>query len=147
MVTALDWAEQEIKEAGQRLEKASDTEHSAVLKTLHARLEKGIRVGTVTIEDIDSFLKQTPRVAPVLTEYLAFLAAHGLQGLQPFFAAQGTHGLHAASSINRGFGLATGNRVGCSVPTVAACPGVDRDNAPPTAIPAPTKAGITVTSS
>lgn len=70
MVTALDRAEQEIKEAGERLEKASDTEHSAALKTLRASLAKSIRDGTVTIEEIDSFLKQTPRVDPVLTKYL-----------------------------------------------------------------------------
>lgn len=70
MVTALDRAEQEIKEAGERLAKASDTEHSAALKTLRASLAKSIRDGTVTIEEIDSLLKQTPRVDPVLTEYL-----------------------------------------------------------------------------
>ena len=74
MVTALDWAGQEIREAGERLEKASDTEHSAVLKTSHAGLAKSIKDGTVTIEEIDSFLKQTPKqtpgVDPVLAVYL-----------------------------------------------------------------------------
>ena len=70
MVTALDWAGQEIREARERLEKASDTGHSAVLKTLRASLANSIRGGTITIEEIDSFLKQTLRVDPVLTEYL-----------------------------------------------------------------------------
>jgi hypothetical protein len=46
--------------------------------------------------------------------------------------------------MSRGFGLATGKRVGCSVPVFAACAGVAGDKALPTAIPAPTKAGITV---
>ena len=46
--------------------------------------------------------------------------------------------------MSRGFDLATGKRVGCSVPVFAACTGVAGDKAPPTTIPAPTKAGITV---
>ncbi len=51
--------------------------------------------------------------------------------------------------MNRGFGFATGSRVGCSVPVLMApalmaCAGVDTDKAPPMAIPVPTKAGITV---
>ena len=70
MATVLDRAEPEIREAGERLEKASDTEHAAVLKTSHAGLAQSIRDGTVTIEEIDSFLKQTTRVDPVLTTYL-----------------------------------------------------------------------------
>jgi len=73
-----------------------------------------------------------------------FFAPQGLQGLQPFLAAQGLHGRHAASWICRGFGLATGNKVCCSAPTFAALAGVAGDNAPPTAIPAPRNAGMTV---
>ena len=54
------------------------------------------------------------------------------------------HGLHWASWIGRGFGLAIGNKVECSVPKLAATAVVAREIAPPTAIPAPTNAGMTV---
>ena len=73
-----------------------------------------------------------------------FLAAQGLHGLQPFFAAQGLHGLQAAICMVRSFGFATGSRFGCSVPALAACTGTTGAIAPPTAIPTPTKAGMTV---
>ncbi len=43
-----------------------------------------------------------------------------------------------------GLGLATGNSVECSDPTFAALAGFAGDKAPPTAIPTPTKAGMTV---
>ena len=46
--------------------------------------------------------------------------------------------------MNRGFGFAVGNGVDCSVPTFAELAGAEGDNAPPTAIPAPINAGITV---
>ncbi len=46
--------------------------------------------------------------------------------------------------MNRGFGFAVGSRVGCPVPALMACAGVDTAMAPPMAIPVPTKAGITV---
>lgn len=46
--------------------------------------------------------------------------------------------------MNWGFGFATGSNVGCSIPTFAAYTGAACDNAPPTTIPAPTNAGMTV---
>ncbi|MDA1022246.1 MAG: hypothetical protein O2817_02735 [Proteobacteria bacterium] len=74
-----------------------------------------------------------------------FFAAQGLHGLQPpFFAAHGLHGLQAASWIKRGLGFAVGNGVDCAVPTVAVWAGADVNIVPPTMIPAPIKAGITV---
>jgi hypothetical protein len=73
-----------------------------------------------------------------------FFAPQGLQGLQPLLAAHGLHGRHAASWMGRGLGLATGNKICCSIPTLAAPTGVAGVNAPPTAIPAPRNAGMTV---
>ncbi len=65
--------------------------------------------------------------------------------MQPrFFAPHGLHGLQAASWIKRGLGFAVGNGADCSVPTLAARAGAEDDIAPPTAIPTPINAGITV---
>ncbi|MBI2978642.1 MAG: hypothetical protein HYY38_07470, partial [Rhodospirillales bacterium] len=52
-----------------------------------------------------------------------------------------------ASWIDWGFGLAIGNRVEFSAPKFAATPVVDTATTPPTAMPAPTNAGMTVVES
>ena len=70
------------------------------------------RRGTTHVLDTEP-----PPAAHGLQGLQGFAAAHGLQGLHGFlaaqglhaFAAQGLHGLQAASWIARGFGFAAGN--------------------------------------
>ena len=77
----------------------------------------------------------------------ALFGAHGLHGLHPFFAAHGLHGLHGlhwASWMVAGFGLATGRGFSRSTDGPAAYPGALGATAPPTTTPAPTRTGINV---
>jgi tetratricopeptide (TPR) repeat protein len=50
-------------------EKAADEKPSHDLKALSASLVKSIRAGTVTIEEIDSFLQKSPQITLELREY------------------------------------------------------------------------------
>jgi tetratricopeptide (TPR) repeat protein len=70
MVTVLDIAGQEIKEAAERLEKTSAKEHAAALEKTLPDLAERIKSGTVTVEEIDSFLNSFPQVQPKIKEYL-----------------------------------------------------------------------------
>jgi tetratricopeptide (TPR) repeat protein len=58
------------KESWERLERASAEEHSAALKGLPSTLLKGIKEGTVTLDEVDAFLAKSPQVQPDLKEYL-----------------------------------------------------------------------------
>jgi tetratricopeptide (TPR) repeat protein len=70
MVTLLDRAQQEIKEAGERLDRASTVEHAPALEALSPALFKSIKEGTLTVAEIDSFLQEHLRVPPKLKDYL-----------------------------------------------------------------------------
>ena len=70
MVSVQYIAEREAKEAGERLERASTKEHAASLETALPSLAKSIRAGTVTVNDIDSFLNEFPNIQTEIKGYL-----------------------------------------------------------------------------
>jgi tetratricopeptide (TPR) repeat protein len=70
MVTLIDRAQPKIKDADERRDKASAAEHAPALEQAQPDLAERIRSGTVTVEDIDSFLNSFPKVQPELKEYL-----------------------------------------------------------------------------
>lgn len=70
MVSVQDIAEREAKEAGERLERASTKEHAASLESALPSLAKSIRAGTVTVNDIDSFLNKFPNIQTEIKGYL-----------------------------------------------------------------------------
>ena len=70
MVSVQYIAEREAKEAGERLERASTKEHAASLESALPSLAKSIRAGTVTVNDIDSFLNEFPNIQTEIKGYL-----------------------------------------------------------------------------
>lgn len=70
MVSVQYIAEREAKEAGERLERASTKEHAASLESALPSLAKSIRAGTVTVNDIDSFLNKFPNIQTEIKGYL-----------------------------------------------------------------------------
>ena len=97
MVTLLPSIEQNLKEAWERLEEASTWEHAAALESALPSLAKSIRDGTVTVEEIDSFLDNLPQVQPELKEYLLYKKGYLLfqqgkqeEGLQNYDSALST---------------------------------------------------------
>lgn len=70
MVTLLEGAGQEIKSAAERLEKTSTAEHAFALEQAVPHLADRIKSGTVTVEEIASFLESFPQVQPEIKEYL-----------------------------------------------------------------------------
>ena len=73
-----------------------------------------------------------------------FFAAQGLHGLQPFLAAQGLHGLQAARRKPAGLFFATGKDLMVLDTGFTACAGPESVIAPPTTMPVPKSTGITV---
>jgi tetratricopeptide (TPR) repeat protein len=59
-----------LKRALEKLDKASTQEVPAGLRTLPARLVKSIKVGTVTVEEIDSLLGKAPQISLEQRAYL-----------------------------------------------------------------------------
>ena len=54
----------------EKLERASDEEHIAAFQELSASLAKNIRAGTITLDEIDAFIRKFPDIQPDLKEYL-----------------------------------------------------------------------------
>lgn len=82
------------KEAQERLEQAYTREHIGALEPRSSKLAKSIRDGTVTLEEIDSFLQEASQLPPDLEEYLlckkAWLLSrqgHVEEGLEQYDAA------------------------------------------------------------
>ena len=63
-------AKKTSKETQDKLAEASSKENLNSLEVSSASLADGIRQGTVTPEEIDSFLAKTPQILPYLKEYL-----------------------------------------------------------------------------
>jgi tetratricopeptide (TPR) repeat protein len=59
-----------LKKPWEQLRQASGKEHYDALQASSATLAKAIRGGTVTIRQIDKFLRQHPQLTPPLEEYL-----------------------------------------------------------------------------
>jgi tetratricopeptide (TPR) repeat protein len=70
MVALLEWTQPKIKDADERFDRASTAEHAAALEQALPNLAERVKSGTVTVEDIDSFLNSVPQVQPELKEYL-----------------------------------------------------------------------------
>jgi tetratricopeptide (TPR) repeat protein len=98
MVTVLDIAGQEIKEAAERLEKTSAKEHAAELEAFSPALSKSIKEGTLTVAEIDSFLQDHLKVPPKLKEYLL-----GKKAWLLLLGGQADQALHFYDEVLEGF--------------------------------------------
>jgi tetratricopeptide (TPR) repeat protein len=70
MVTAPEIGKRAIKEASERLEKASTAEHAPALEARFPQLLKRIKDGTLGPGDIDDFLRKEANLPPDLKQYL-----------------------------------------------------------------------------
>lgn len=70
MPEVLPQIEQQLRETWERLERASAEDYSAAFEKLSTNLAKSIREGTVTIDEIDTFLAKSHQGQPDLKEYL-----------------------------------------------------------------------------
>jgi tetratricopeptide (TPR) repeat protein len=69
-----------LKKPWEQLHEAFGEEHLDALRASSATLAKAIRGGTVTIRQIDKFLRQQPQLTPPLAEYLLCKKAWLLSG-------------------------------------------------------------------
>ena len=102
MVTTL-LGQVKLEGTSEKLAKTSDEEHIAAIQKLSVSLAKSIEDGTVTTEEVDSFVKQTPSLDLFLQEYLltkkAWLLLRQGQGEQAIHQYDQALGIDAGSAV------------------------------------------------